>query len=908
MKITYLKLENFIGIFNGLGLFEIEIDFKNSTNTIVLLQGANGKGKTVILSMLQPFASSYDDRNELILENEDGYKEIHIQNKDDEYIIKHYYLNKRKNKSVKSYISKNGEELNENGTVKSFENIIEEELDLTPSFFTLSRIGSNVKNFIGLKPAERKNFLSKFLPDISQYLFEYKKVNEKTLVVNKRIKSITNEIAKLDEEESLKNRKSLLSKQSKEYEETKEKLLSSINKNKGILSTLHSDEIKTEYEKAVEKINKSSENIGILENNIDEYLHELDLTLDLNEEISDEPYSEEIKEYEEKVNDINLKYNVEKESLKNLKSNNEENKNKLESLETELETYSMDKDIQEFLDLEEEYTTNLEEINENMESYDERFKLYKNDEEISLFQQFIGYIQDEPIFSKDLAIINEFIDNNILKTSRDKIVSRKNTLDKKMIDINNKIDAITKNINFYTNKLPLVEVLKNRPEECKIDTCSFIAESLKYQDANEKLNELDELLKEQESEKEKLNKKIENINNMIECYDDFNNLYSKITSSSYYEDMKKVFPNCFSNKENIFDFIRMDKNLLLDDFNTLLEFSHLYMDSEKLTSELNTVKNNIEILRSKDELINKTKKEINALKKKIESNNKEIEEKTELLTEYSEIFEEENEVLENYTELSKNLTVYKKMKLVNSNYSLKKKELDSDMKKIEELLEDNQDKTEELDRVYLHINKLNEEIDEVKYNLKRLQEFKKELEDLNSKYENLNILKNALSPTKGIPLLFIDIYLKKTKEIANKLLNIAYNGSFYIDEFELSENDFFIKVVKEDGLLVKDVTLTSQGEMALLSIAISFAIIQQSKKRYNIILIDEEDKELDEDNRRSYVEMIEEQLKILNVEQCFIISHNKEFDRADLDLILLDGHNVEIDSEEFMDGKNIIFK
>ena len=167
MKITYLKLENFIGIKYGMDRNVIEIDFTKGDHRSILFQAPNGTGKTSLLSTLHPFSSTMDERNSIILPDKDGYKEIHFMNGNDEYIIKHHYLNKRKNKQIKSYISKNGEELNENGTVKSFEEIVEKELDVTPSFFILSRIGSNVKNFIGLKPAERKNYMSKFLPDVS---------------------------------------------------------------------------------------------------------------------------------------------------------------------------------------------------------------------------------------------------------------------------------------------------------------------------------------------------------------------------------------------------------------------------------------------------------------------------------------------------------------------------------------------------------------------------------------------------------------------------------------------------------------------------------------------------------------------------------------------------------------------
>ena len=95
MKIEKLILKNFSSISNALNCKEIELDFSKSENKICLLIGPNGSGKTSILSMLHPFSElgNLDVRSNLplILEDKDGYKEIHIRRNDDYYVIKHYY-------------------------------------------------------------------------------------------------------------------------------------------------------------------------------------------------------------------------------------------------------------------------------------------------------------------------------------------------------------------------------------------------------------------------------------------------------------------------------------------------------------------------------------------------------------------------------------------------------------------------------------------------------------------------------------------------------------------------------------------------------------------------------------------------------------------------------------------------
>lgn len=67
MTPLYLELENFIGIYSGLGLENIKLDLRTLTEgkTLVALKGDNGKGKSTILDNLQPYrflpsrASSY---------------------------------------------------------------------------------------------------------------------------------------------------------------------------------------------------------------------------------------------------------------------------------------------------------------------------------------------------------------------------------------------------------------------------------------------------------------------------------------------------------------------------------------------------------------------------------------------------------------------------------------------------------------------------------------------------------------------------------------------------------------------------------------------------------------------------------------------------------------------------------
>ena len=204
MKIKRLILENFGFMKNRfMEVNRIDIDFSNAKNKICLIIGPNGVGKTSILSMLHPFAQvgNLDVRSggKLIQKGKKGYKEIVIENGKDEYVIKHFYTpQKDKNHSLKSYIEKNGEELNPNGNVTSFEDIVKEELHLEPEYLKLIRLGINVKSLIDLTATERKKFMSRVISDVDDILVHYKNTNTKLNQLSEMISHTIDKIDRLD--------------------------------------------------------------------------------------------------------------------------------------------------------------------------------------------------------------------------------------------------------------------------------------------------------------------------------------------------------------------------------------------------------------------------------------------------------------------------------------------------------------------------------------------------------------------------------------------------------------------------------------------------------------------------------------------------------------------------------------
>src|SRR5574343_257369 len=220
LKITHLYLKNFAHIFSGLGKYEIDLDFTESDKVINIIVGKMGTCKTVILGSLQPFQSfgTLDVRNQdsLILPNEDGQKIIEYADGPNVYKITHNYAWNKTTHNVKSYIERNGEELNPNGNQSSFKDIIEREFGIEQNFLRLLRLGSNVSNVINMKSTERKTFIASLLKDAEVYSILYKKLNDNMKELNAKASILSNKLNHISS--------SSPDELNKEYESNKDKI------------------------------------------------------------------------------------------------------------------------------------------------------------------------------------------------------------------------------------------------------------------------------------------------------------------------------------------------------------------------------------------------------------------------------------------------------------------------------------------------------------------------------------------------------------------------------------------------------------------------------------------------------------------------------------------------------------
>lgn len=859
MKILSIQLENFTAIKNAMNTNKVFIDFSDTVNKICLIIGPNGSGKTTLLSMLHPFADlgNLDIRNgnDLVLKDKDGYKEIKIRKGDDIYTIKHFYTaHKDKNHSVKSYIEKNGNELNINGNVTSFKEYVREELQIEPDYLKLIRLGSNVTSLIDLTATERKNFMSKIMDDIGIYLEYYKSVNTKLRQLDEMISHTVDKEKRLgiiDKDEFNKEIKQL----KKNIEKAESDFMSLNNRLAVLYNTINSiddrDELKSNLSSTTKKYNKMT---SILEK-------------------KDQIESLDVEFYNSKLNELNNKVNV---------NQNEHNSNvaliqnsleHLNSLQEQLRDYSVQ------LTKEIESDKEVERMEDNLTSIRKKLREYED-----ILEDF------KPNFSK--KDLDDFI---IFLKNTQQILGRTYEFGKLPIQRVIELMKGKKNVMNYINS-HLLDLDDSKDTQSSLLISTLISRFMLGKDieikcketcqAKELFNQMRNLV---------INSNIDDKNEDASFYHDMEFVYSNLIS---------ILPN-FAQYKTLIDSLPADikKDFELENiYNKISSLSVIYDDKKinnllSLTTEYYNYIQLLEDYKSQELMIKKISNlsNLSYVKEVIEKTESDIESTRNKINKWRErniLLREEiddcNRTIEVYSDIRETLEKYDEIKLLYEKYT-KDYELYSTT-------------MEEISSVEISITGSKINLDNMKNTLQskvldisQYESLHKEINHMNKIYDEMTFVKESLSSKKGMPLHFISSYLRNTEEITNELLDIAYDGKIYIDKFDITPNEFSIPFYNK-GVRLSDVKYASQGELSFLSVALAFALSSQALSKYNIMLLDELDGPLDTTNREKFIQILENQIDRINAEQSFLITHNSMFSSYPVDIL---DFSFENDQEQY---------
>ena len=831
MRILYIKLENFIGVYAAMKRKSIELSFDNIDKPIIQIYGPNRSGKSVLEQQLHPFSSislNGDERNDLplIIKGEVGIKNIVYEVNGKVYNILHTYKPTGKSHTVSSSVMVDGEEINPSGGVGTFNDLIEKYLGINRYSFQFTINGTQLTSFAQMNSTQRKNIMNKAM-GIDIYDKIHKLSTDDYRYANKLITSLSNtKEFILSQYGSYENMITNLNHTKEEHKNLNNSILetkSMVDKLSGKLSFIQQqnpqqelDEINrtmSAYNSAI-SVNSSILNGEDISSLYDKLVSEqMALNNKLNELRSERLIiRKDLDILYDKKNNIESSLKAQQNFLDDI----ERLSNTKESLQSKIDNMQ----IQYSISVSSDTMRSIYSLSQMINSTCKEIVMCLSKEQLELFSTMISTNVD----------INAFI------AEESSFVSKGENEKKIISDLHALVNGVQGQ--YPDSDKCLIE------NECiykhTVDTIKGFFRS--YQQANEEGHKLTTY----------------DIENLSLAYKNLQSIYRMLESLSipsevqYMFDVNLMFTNLCNGK------FAIDSNVIKD----YMEEAAKVEMRERYIKELKDIENTISTMKNGNVNISYNNFDIQNIENQI----------SELSNKDSKLSESITMIEHSIKSNDMNRMSLSQIKNVNV------KELSKRKQKLEKMI----DSYNEMNSQYLNLNgELNSMVN--KYNI--LSKDLETLEHANAQYLSTDdeikknkesdykykVIAEATSSTKGKPVLAIRDMMDKSKRLTNRLLDVMYTGEIQILDPIINEAEFTIPF-RCGGNVSNDIRYGSQSESTLISLTLSLSLAS-SLTKYNIRLLDEIDGFMDQQSAEVFVLMLNEMIGTLGIDQMFIISH-----------------------------------
>ena len=902
MRFTGIQLENYIGIYNGLGMNNIYIDMSKATHRILLIRGENGSGKTTIFNAM----SVLPDSNDSFIPGLAAHKTVTLQDGYTSYLIQfHHNVNGNGDRMpTRAYIQKmaagiGSSELNPSGNVTSYMDILENELGLDPNFVALSQLSSEDRGIAGKRPAERKRFVNSIMTSMEVYNGIYKSLSKKASALKQNISTISINLSAIGDPQailaSLKSADAQIDAYNKHREEAMAAIVEARTKKEMIDHEGKTEQLYQQHAAALEaeeteihKINATLDSpcfdaqytADVYQKTIDSYKRAHDDALLEDERLMNEQYNLISKKQSDermlaqKENQIRTLTNADSfEDLSDRIADHEARMTELASqiAETGIPAGAMSKD---------QYIKALD----TLKDLQEAVAAFKSKYYVSLIDDVLEVVKSEG----KVRYLTQEVDDWAEQTKKEQAF----------------VDSLTAVVDEYTHQINVLSNLDKRPQLCQLDACFFLQDLLaierndpvgKRQQAVRDLNHHEVLL-------EQAKKKWAYVVAFNTCAKDYSIIERMVDMNGA---ILSHFPNgaIFSDKVSLIDALISNKDIqYVDDIYAHIEVANAFDEYLSEQQVLATLQQKLSLYEGNAGVIDELKAELDSLEetlkgttarlKKIEEERQEIKAKA---AHMQDAYDDSVKKTATYSKLARHIAAANEHKAAMS-------ECMGVMQKVTELNAIIQEKQKLLDSISGFIKPLTMERDRLTHSIQQIDDYNRQLTALQSDYAKIDTIRYYSNPTTGVQLVFMELYMGKILGLANNLLSLLFGGKYVIQPFIIDQTDFRIPCLG-DGLINDDISSMSSAQVAMISMIIGFSLLHNSSTHYNIIKLDELDGPLDEANRILFIEVLKRIMDIMRTEQCVLISHNTEVDVDDCDVILLRHDNL---SGEY-DRGNIIW-
>lgn len=878
MRLVSARFKGLKGIYNKSGQKEIFIDFTKCLHNIIYIIGKNGSGKSTLMNALNPLP----DTPQMYIDHELGEKEIVYQTDSEIYNILIQYPvyangNRAVSKAFFREVHPDGTmvELNSNGTVGSFKDIVFSKFSLDPNFVSLSFLSVENRGIVDKKPADRKKLISNLLESVEVYNDIYKTLVKRSSVFKSMVNSIVAKIDSIGDEQKLIMDRAAAVNRINVLEQNKKLLEDQIASSRATINLLDpNNENQNTYKSLMSELSQVENNLKLLgesNSNMD----------DLVEQYTNLKQEELI---------VSKDIQSLKDSIDRMLTEREE---EAKIIFVKREKYNSLTSQGDFEELESSIRT----MTEKVFGYQKIFQEVGVDGDKVTKDEYILGLNTLESFRTAVANIKSYASNEAIIQACQFILSGKNVLT--LIDsysdniekYKEQIADLQKDLAYAKGLYDKTKILDNRPTECKVNTCSFIKDALEAKSQNPEkkmamyMNEIDnlkDLLKHSETDLEKYQE-------IHKVYSDLNIIVRSIRSNAV---ILAKMPN-----GNIFSEVTAFLNRVMkgDNFNDIYElyqyigYANVYELYKVDMEKLNNLKSDMKLIKAQREIIDTLQDELSQLGEKLANitdkmtlANDEIIKKTTHLGELRDEIDKVNNAISKQRRIDE-------LRSARDEYRSKLNTVSVNIEKISAEISKINAANSQLQGIVNELGPLSEAKDNISYSLTKLAEYKAECEQYEKKYQLIELLKKYSSPTKGgIQTIFMQLYMDKTLSLSNQLLSMMFEGEMEILPYVINENEFRIPVVNHiSNMITDDISNCSTSERSMVGMIMGFAMMYQSSTVYNIIKLDEIDGGLDQYNRSMFPSILSQIMQILNVENCLIVSHAAEADMSNVDIISL---------------------
>ena len=875
MKLLSIRLENYIGIYNGRGDNILEVDLSQSTSNIVIIRGSNGSGKSTLLKALSPL----QDDNTAIIPGMEGKKTLRYLYNGEVYEI--LYVHPVKNDGSRGqvkmqvYKGMNRVELNPTWNVTSGKDIIFDLFNLDANFLTLSQLSSEDRGLADKKPAERKKFVNSIINGIEVYNNMYKVITKKYSTFKNMINTISSKIRQIGNIEELNARFINISKQVEDVSSERDKAVIEASKIDAEIGILTRDNNLEEYYKINEEIRDNIDYISASKSQVID-LSKGELTSENLYELKD-IIDNSLHTFDKDISKWKSEEAVANAKIESISREKDEAFNSLQTKITKRGTLLDGGFSDSDLSLYKDTKAKIAELENDINGLNSSIKNLSEAEALVNAMEMIVPVLDSLYNGLDATTKKEKYD--FVKTTLDndgKYVDQTVELSRTYNEVSRTVGELESEVLAYEILFDKAKSLALRPKECKIDDCSFVKEAIEASSKHpeKRINDINKEISESKTLLKSLEKDIESYKELYDFNKRFTNLHGMVLS------FRKLL------EKSPVDYI-------IDPYQLLASLDHM----EKLMIDFNQIRGIFNIITTKsnyEEIIESLKEPA----AKYEANKALIDEldsdiaslKDKLTTIDNRLMAEKDAISETVTDISLTefkIEVYTKCKsLVDecigldtrneelqaqinslSDIALKVKTLDTRMAEAKS----------RADRLNNDLNAILNERDKIASNKTLLEDYIRDLDLYNKNFSILETIRYYLSPTTGIQTVFMRTYMGNIILKANELLSLIFNGQFIIQPFVINEAEFRIPCLG-NGLVNDDISSMSTSQICMISMILSFAILSNSSTDYNILKLDEIDGGLDTENRIQFIGLLKQLISMVGCEQCFLISHNMEYD------------------------------